>query len=633
MKDGFIRCAAATVDIHLADTTVTTRNIIENIKKADKLGIDLLVFPELCITGSTCADLFLSEALLNSARKSLEEIASKTIDTTLIVVVGLPLSFSGKLYNCAAVINSGEILGIIPKTIINNTIFSSAETLPNIYNVVSIGEDIIPFSSKLIFKSAVFENFAFGVSVGEDLLSNISPLSSLCSAGATLILNPAAFPHTAGSTDLIKNTIISTTVKNLCGCVFASCANGESTQDALFAPHLIVAENGTIKSEILPFADNNFAVSEIDINLLSNLRLKSKTFIAERAEDYTDTFFSHPIRNTEITFLVDKNPFLQSLGYNDTSAEEILNIQANGLKRRMACSGADTAVIGVSGGLDSTLALLVAARTMDISQKSRKDIIAVTLPCFGTTNRTRSNAEIICEALGVTFKEINIKNSVLAHFTDIGHDSENHNTTYENAQSRERTQVLMDIANMHNGLVVGTGDLSELALGWATYNGDHMSMYGVNASLTKTAIQRMIADIAESAGPSLRNVLIEILQTPVSPELLPADKNGNITQKTEDFVGPYELHDFFIYYTLSYGFSPTKIYRLAKIAFSDCYCEQTILKWLEIFFRRFFSQQFKRSCMPDGVKVGTLSLSPHSDWSMPSDATSSLWINEIEKLK
>lgn len=640
MRDGFIKVASATVEISVADTAANCENIKKQIERAHTGGANLLVLPELCVTGYTCGDLFLSDTLLSAARKTLCEIAAFTADKYPLVIVGVPISYESRLYNCAAVIHRGEILGLVPKTVIPNygefyekRYFSSANDLPSGYNAVNIGGDIVPISAELIFRNSNMENYRVAVEICEDLWANDTPARSLCSAGANIIANLSASSQLVCKANYRRRLVSSVSSSLLCGYIYSDASPSESTQDAVYSSHLIIADCGTIIAENPPFNENDIIFTEIDVNRISRERRRNTGYVSHRKDGFTDIYFDQPVTDVTLTRKINKNPFVPE-NPTDLAAriDDILKIQAYGLKKRIEVAHADTVVIGISGGLDSCLALLASVNTMDLMKRPRTDVIAVTMPAFGTTKRTRSNAEILCEELGVTFREVNITAAVRQHFDDIGQSENCHDVTYENAQARERTQVLMDIANRENGLVVGTGDLSELALGWATYNGDHMSMYSVNASIPKTLIRHIVKYIAENSEDKLCRVLTDIVDTPVSPELLPADEGGNIKQKTEDLVGPYELHDFFIYYTLRHGFSPAKIYRLARYALGNDYSDEIILKWLKTFYRRFFTQQFKRSCMPDGAKVGIISLSPRTDWRMPSDACAKAWLTELEKL-
>ena len=638
MKDGFIKVATGTPQVFVADVAANTESIKEIILKADTKKVNLLVLPELCITGYTCGDLFFNDALISAAKVALLELAEFTKNKYPIVVVGLPIAYSSKLYNCAAVLLDGSILGLVPKTYIpshtatnESRYFDSAENLPEGAFIVLNSEYGTDMRNDLIFSDEAFEDFTFAVEICEDLFAPNPVSQKLCLGGANIIVNPAACNHTAGKADYCRSLVKEASQRLNCGYVLASSGSGESTTDTVFSGFSVIAENGEIIAENKPFCNNDLTVSEIDVKMLSSERRKNSSFL-QKSEPCIN-YFNQEINETELTRIIPQNPFLPDTTNKNSRLEEMLQIQSHGLARRIKHTYAKKAVIGISGGLDSTLALLVAVRAMKLLQRPATDILAITMPCFGTTSRTRSNSEILCMELGVDFKEINIASSVKQHFKDIEQSDSVYDATYENAQARERTQVLMDTANKENGLVIGTGDLSELALGWATYNGDHMSMYGVNAGVPKTLIRHIVNYEAQNSCDQLKNVLLDILDTPVSPELLPADTNGDIAQKTEDLVGPYELHDFFIYYMLKYGFAPEKIYRLACLAFAEDYDKETVLKWLKIFTRRFFTQQFKRSCLPDGPKVCDISLSPRGDWQMPSDAVCNLWLNKLNDIQ
>lgn len=641
MKDGFIKVATGSVNINVAEPVGNTNEIKKRIAEADASGVHLLVLPELCITGYTCGDLFYSDVLQNAALESLLEISRFTCDKYPVVLVGLPFRYHYKLYNCAAVIHNGEILGLVPKTFLPNYSefyekrqFSSADELKSVNTVVLIEGKEIPFGCQLLFRHSELEVFQFGVEICEDLWAPNPPCEVLCRAGATLIANPSASNEVIGKESYRRLLVSATSARLICGYLYCNAGMGESTQDTVYSQHHLICENGTVLAENKPFEKKELMITEIDCNRLAFDRHKMTSYHTINEETFLTIDFYQKMKETSLTRSINKNPFVPSnQALLNERAETILNIQSFGLKKRLEHIRCKTAVVGISGGLDSCLALLVMARTMDMMQRSRKDIIAVTMPCFGTTKRTKGNAEKLCECLGVTFREINITKSVLQHFEDLHHDATVQDVTYENAQARERTQVLMDISNQENGIVVGTGDLSELALGWATYNGDHMSMYGVNTSVPKTLVRFIVRYVAQNADPDLATVLTDILNTPVSPELLPADENGEISQITEDLVGPYELHDFFLYYMLRFSFSPAKIGRLARIAYKNTYTDEIILHWLRNFIKRFFTQQFKRSCMPDGPKVGTVNLSPRGDWRMPSDASYGLWMDELEQLK
>ncbi len=631
MKDGFLKVCACTPEIRVADCSFNADSIIETMFKAQKLGASVAVFPELCVTGYTCQDLFLQKLLLDGAVEALDKICRETESLSALFAVGTPLAVNGKLYSCAAVISKGKILGVVPKTSIPNynefyevRHFSSA---PEKNELISLCNQEVLFGKNLLFCCKEIPELVFGIEICEDLWTPSPRSTALALAGATLIGNLSASDEVIGKDSYRRSLVSNQSARLVCGYIYCSCGNGESTQDLVFSGHNLICENGAVLSESKLF-ENEITYSEIDLFKLAHERRRITTFPKADSFGFEKIYFSLPVSKTVLTRHFSKAPFIPSdMASLNERCDMILQIQSHGLKKRLEHTHAASAVIGISGGLDSCLALLVAVRAMDLLGRDRKDIIAVTMPCFGTTKRTRSNAELLCECLGVSFKEVNITKSVIQHFEDIGHDINEHNVVYENGQARERTKVLMDIANKTSGLVIGTGDLSELALGWATYNGDHMSMYGVNSSVPKTLIRHIIRYYADiSHDDSLKSVLLDILDTPVSPELLPTDETASeMTQKTEDIVGPYELHDFFLYYFVRFGFSPQKILRIAKYAFEGVYDEAVISKWLNTFIRRFFSQQFKRSCLPDGPKVGSVTLSPRGDWRMPSDASSALW--------
>lgn len=638
MVDGFIKVAAGVPDCTVADVSANTKEIKRLISKANELKINLLCLPELCITGYTCGDLFFSETLLNSAKNALKEITEYTAGLYPIVIVGVPLIYSSKLFNCAAILSNGKILGIVPKTYLPN--YAEFYEQRQFSSGVLVGKDATlnicgitaPFGTELIFAHNEMPEYTFGLEICEDLWAAVPPSEKLCRGGANIIVNPSASNEVIGKAEYRASLISSTSARLLCGYIYSSSGSGESTQDLVYSGHCLICENGTTLAESEPFSEKELTVTEIDLKKLAGERHKNTSF--EPLCGLKTVTFEQKKITTEITRNIAKNPFVPTDSADINSrAEAILRIQSYGLKKRLAHTHSKTAVIGISGGLDSALALLVAVRAMRLLNRPLSDIQAVTMPCFGTTSRTRSNSEKLCRLLGVTFKEINITAAVNQHFSDIGQSPDSLDVTFENSQARERTQVLMDIANKTGGMVIGTGDLSELALGWATYNGDHMSMYAVNSSVPKTLVRYIIRHEAESAESELKAVLLDILDTPVSPELLPADEKGEIAQKTEDLVGPYELHDFFLYHILRNGESPKKIYRLALIAFCGDYDKDTIKHWLNVFIKRFFSQQFKRSCLPDGPKVGSVTLSPRGDWRMPSDASAESWLKELEELK
>ena len=637
MKDGFIKVGASSIEISVADPEKNAERIIAAVRRASQRGIALLCLPELCLCGYSCGDLFFFSTLIAASEEQLFHIAEATKDCDTVFTVGLPIVHFSKLYNCVAVIAKGEILGLVPKTEIPGygefyeyRQFSSGKDISADANHTFSSGVRVPFSPELIFVHETLPDFSFGVEICEELWVQSPKSERLCRSGAKIVLNPSASDEVIGKERYRRELVTGASARLICGYVYADAAPSESTQDLVFSSHHLIAENGALLAENPPFEDEMIA-SEIDVARLAAERRKTTTYHEDGDGRYVT--FSLPAKETELTRPIAKNPFIPAGDAIKERCELILKIQAHGLKKRIEHVKAGAVVIGVSGGLDSTLALIVAAKAMDLCGRSRRDIIAVTMPCFGTTARTRSNAEKLCEAYGISFEEINITDAVREHFYDIGHPEQQHDVTYENSQARERTQVLMDIANRENGIVVGTGDLSELALGWCTYNGDHMSMYGVNASVPKTLVKYLVRYEAieqQNAGrEDAAEVLFDILDTPVSPELLPPDA-GEISQKTEELVGPYELHDFFLYYTLRFGFSPKKILRMAMIAYEGTYDAATVKKWLCVFIRRFFSQQFKRSCMPDGVKVGTVTLSPRGDLRMPSDADCSVFLKEAE---
>lgn len=644
MKHGFIKVAAASFESRVADTEHNINKCIELTRKAYESGVKLIVFPELCITGYTCSDLFYSEKLLNGALDGLKKFIYATAEYDILSVIGLPFSCADKLYNCAAVVKGGRLLGLVPKKNIPNyaEFYEARQFSPapeQNYSVI-FEDGYVMLGTNQIFVCTNMPSFKVGIEICEDLWCHEAPSSLLCAAGATVIANLSASNETIGKEEYRRSLVTIQSAKASAGYVYSSCGFGESTTDIVFSGHCIIAENGTVLTEKLPFDfENELTVTEIDTQRLIYDRRRSNTFSKDtHGRQFCEIEFDMEECDTELTRYVDPAPFVPA-NENERAkrCETILSIQSVGLAQRIKCAHAKKIVVGISGGLDSCLALLVMTRATDMLKLPRTDIIAVTMPCFGTTKRTKNNATVLCEQLGVDFRCVNIFDSVNMHFTDIGHDPKIKNVVYENCQARERTQVLMDIANAEGGLVVGTGDLSELALGWATYNGDHMSMYGVNASVPKTLVRHIVkyfADIENEKGNhTLSNALYDILNTPVSPELLPMDENGEISQKTEDLVGPYEIHDFYLYNMIRYGFAPQKLYRLAKYALGDKYDSGILLKWLEVFIRRFFAQQFKRSCLPDGPKVGSVSLSPRGDWRMPSDASSKIWLDEIEEIK
>ena len=636
MKDGFIKLAAATTDIRVADTEYNTDNIIKTVKEAAENGAKLIVFPELCITSYTCSDLFLQDSLLKGALCGLERIKAETAELDITSVVGLPLEIDNTLYNCAAIVDRGSIKGVVPKLNIPNysefyELRHFTEGRREVRNITLLGEEV-PFGANILFRSPAMPELCLGVEICEDLWTVDPPSNSHALAGATVIANLSASDELISKAEYRELLIKSQSAKLYSVYMYADAGWGESTTDLVFAGDNIICENGTILARSERFS-NSCVYAVADLERLTSERRKTTTFKYRGMEDYTYVELGTELTKTPDERYVDSTPFVPSdKKKREERSEEILKIQSMGLAKRIEHAHANTAVIGVSGGLDSTLALLVTVRAFDTLGRDRSDICAVTMPCFGTTSRTYNNAVSFAKSLGVTFMEVNIKDAVMQHFKDIGQDPEKYDVTYENCQARERTQVLMDIANKTGGMVVGTGDLSEMALGWATYKGDHMSMYAVNAGVPKTLIRYLVDYESERTGnEALKTTLRDILATPVSPELLPP-KDGEISQKTENIVGPYELHDFFLYYLLRYGFGPSKILRLAEIAFSGTYDREYILGWLKTFYTRFFRQQFKRSCMPDAPKVGSVALSPRGDWRMPSDASENLWKSELEKL-
>ena len=634
MKNGFVKVAAATPDIRVADVEFNTQNIINAMEEAQKNGAKILVFPELCVTGYTCSDLFDHSVLLKASRKALLEIAENTNDKDMLVFVGAPLEVNGKLYNVAAAMNQGEIIGFTTKTFLPNygEFYEMRQFTPGPQTVreITFEGKKIPFGPQILFQAEGMEELVVSAEICEDVWSPVPPSIQAALEGATVIVNCSASDETIGKDTYRRALISGQSARLISGYIYANAGEGESTTDLVFGGHNIIAENGTVLKESSRYV-NEIIYSEIDLQRITGERRKNTTFQPLDEETLVRVPFTVEETKTFLTRTFPKKPFVPSDEQTRAQrCEEILTIQAMGLKKRLAHTNARTAVVGISGGLDSTLALLVTARAFDMLGRDKKDIIAVTMPCFGTTDRTYQNACEMSKKVGATLIEVPIADAVNIHFRDIGHDPEDHSVTYENCQARERTQVLMDIANKTWGMVIGTGDLSELALGWATYNGDHMSMYGVNASVPKTLVRHLVKYAADDTkDEALKNVLYDVLDTPVSPELLPP-KDGDIAQKTEDLVGPYELHDFFLYFMLRFGYEPSKIFRIACMTFDGEYDKETIFKWLETFCRRFFSQQFKRSCLPDGPKVGTVALSPRGDWRMPSDACVAVWMKDLE---
>lgn len=641
MKFGFVKSTCISPSVKLADCEENSKRIIDAMRTASRDGIQLAVFPELCITGYTCGDLFFQRTLLEEAEAALLKIADATSGLNLAAVVGLPLQVYGKIYNCAAVVANGKVLGIVPKTYLPN--FAEFyekrhfQRAPETNDWIDIGQDgPVPFGTDILFTCEDMPDFVLGIEICEDLWSPCPPSTRLAMAGATVIVNPSASDETVGKAEYRRELIKNQSARLLCAYLYSSAAYGESTQDMTFAGHSLIAEDGTLLAERGPF-QNRECVSEIDVDKLTLERSRNTTFEPDKPVEMERVSFHLDLVDNKLTRYLSQTPFVPtSKAKRAERCELIFNIQSRGLATRLDVISAKTAVIGISGGLDSCLALLVAVRAMKQLNRPASDVLAVTMPCFGTTKRTRSNAEILCDRLGVTFKEVDITNTVRSHFADIGQSETDYSVTFENGQARVRTLELMDIANKTGGIVVGTGDLSELALGWATYNGDHMSMYGVNTGVPKTLVRHMVRYAADiSKDKELSDVLIDILETPVSPELLPAKENGEISQQTEKLVGPYELHDFYLYYVLRFGFTPKKIFHLAQAAFADReeYTDEVLLHWLRNFYWRFFAQQFKRSCLPDGPKVGSVTLSPRGDWRMPTDASVRMWLDEVKELQ
>ena len=633
MKHGFVKVAAVTPALRVADVRFNAENISRAIGEAEKAGVQLLVFPELSLCGYTCGDLFGQKVLLDDCFAFLRTIAEETKDKKMLVFIGVPVRLGGVLYNCAAALNGGRVLAFIPKTHLPNyaEFYEKRNFQPYAGENTEIDfyGDRVPFGNKIVFAEEKEADFTVSAELCEDLWVPAPPSAAHAHAGANIIVNLSASDETAGKAEYRRLLVRSQSAKTVSGYVYADAGEGESSTDMTFSGHNIISENGEILKESVLF-ENGMIVSEIDAEKLSFERRRINTFYDGRdLGGYRTISFKASSRGEKFTRPVARLPFVPQGGALGERAELILSIQAAGLGKRLAHTGARAAVLGISGGLDSALALLVTVRAFKKLGRDLKDIIAVTMPCFGTTDKTYNNSLALMRALGVTFKTVNIADSVRAHFKDIGHDEGVKNAAYENAQARMRTMVLMNIANDAGGLVVGTGDLSELALGWATYNGDHMSMYGVNASVPKTLVKYLISYEAERLGGQLKETLNDILNTEISPELLPPE-DGKIAQKTEELVGPYELHDFYLYYAIRWGFSPKKVLFLAETAFAGIYEKEVIKKWLVSFYKRFFSQQFKRSCLPDGVKVGSVSLSPRGDWRMPSDACVQSWLKELE---
>ena len=644
MRDGFLRVAASTPEVKVADVQFNREEICRKIQEGRKNGVKIMVFPELCLTAYTCGDLFLQKSLLTAVKRELKALADFTKGSDMLVFAGLPWEYNHKLYNTAAAIQDGRLLGIVPKLWIPNygEFYERRHFNPWEFGNVTVEFDgqKVPMGTKLLFACKNAENLVVGAEVCEDVWVLNPPSSAHAAAGATVIVNCSASDETTGKADYRRSLISGQSARLLCAYVYANAGEGESTQDLVFGGQNIIAENGTVLKESRRFCSETI-VCDIDLERLECERRRMTTYQTEGQADYEIIEFELEDEEAEqekeyshLERFVDPSPFVPgSDAERAKRCEEILMIQAMGLKKRLVHTHCQNAVVGISGGLDSTLALLVTVKAFEMAGLPKEKIYSVTMPCFGTTDRTYHNACLLTKKLGATLLEVDIKDAVNIHFRDINHDPSVHDVTYENSQARERTQVLMDIANQTGGMVIGTGDMSELALGWATYNGDHMSMYGVNASVPKTLVRHLVRYYADTCGEEeLKAVLLDILDTPVSPELLPPEDNGTIAQKTEDLVGPYELHDFFLNYVLRYGYQPGKIYRLALYDFQGKYDRETILKWLKVFYRRFFNQQFKRSCLPDGPKVGSAAVSPRGDLRMPSDAVSRLWLEELEAL-
>ena len=636
MKDGFVSVACGTPKLRLADCNYNAEQTFTVMRKAEKAGAKVLVLPELGLTGYSCGDLFYQDTLLRSAEEALSTVLAATRNLEVVTAVGMPLRVNNKLYNCAVIIQKGTVLGVVPKSHLPNygefyekRQFAAA---PEENGTVTLLGKSVPFGNKLVFRCADMPDLALGFEVCEDMWAPCSPAVDLAAAGATVVGNLSASNDIIGKDSYRRQLVTMQSAKLLCGYVYSSCGEGESTSDVVFGAHQMIAENGTMLAERR--FDGGLLVSEVDVQKLCYERRRTQMF--DKTPVVQEIPFSLTVSETKLTRYVAPQPFVpEGKEDRDARCREILLIASLGLKQRLEHTGAKTAVVGLSGGLDSTLAVLITGLAMKMLDRPMTDIVAVTMPCFGTTDRTKNNAVILAEQMGATLRTVDISASVRSHFKDIGHDMEDHSVTFENGQARERTQVLMDIANQTGGLVIGTGDLSELALGWCTYNGDHMSMYGVNCSIPKTLVRHLVGYLARDNAEKdqeLHDVLEDILDTPVSPELLPAVQ-GKISQKTEDLVGPYELHDFFLYYMLRWGFSPAKIYRLAVYALGKQYSRGVILKWLKTFYRRFFTQQFKRNCVPDGPKIGSVAMSPRGDWRMPSDAKWTLWQAELETLE
>ena len=632
MKDGFIKVAAATPKIKVADPAYNTEEILKIIDETEKNGASILVFSELTISGYTCGDLFLQQPLLTECKNQLLRIVKATEKKSMLVVVGCPIVIKQKLYNCAVVISDGSILGIVPKTHLPN--YSEFYELRHFTSGEGLEEDLwfgeefgyVNVAVNQLFKCKEIPELVVACEICEDLWVPLPPSTYHAMAGATVICNPSASVETTTKESYRRSLVSNQSARLLAAYIYADAGEGESTQDVVYSGHHLICENGSVLAEAKRFT-NEIIYADIDVQKLAAERRKMTSFPGGQTDDYFEQEFSLEVKENKITRTFPKAPFVpDNQDERDKRCDEILSLQSMGLKKRLEHTNCKHAVVGISGGLDSTLAVLVTARAFDLLDIPRENLICVTMPCFGTTDRTYQNAVSLIKELGATLKEVRIEKAVRQHFADIGHDENNHDVTYENSQARERTQILMDMANQYNGMVIGTGDMSELALGWATYNGDHMSMYAVNCSVPKTLVRYLVLYYAETTeNKKLSEVLMDVLDTPVSPELLPP-VDGVISQKTEDLVGPYELHDFFLYYMLRFGFPKAKLYRMAKLTFDGVYDDETIKKWLDKFYWRFFSQQFKRSCLPDGPKVGSVAVSPRGDLRMPSDASPTAWL-------